>query len=44
MTGAMAGYSKRPLIEKLGIRPGARVAIAGAPDGYEAALPEETLA
>ena len=38
MTGAMAGYSKRPLVEKLGIRPGARVAIAGAPDGYEAAL------
>ena len=34
----MAGYSKRPLVEKLGIRPGARVAIVGAPEGYEAVL------
>ncbi len=34
----MAGYSKRPLVEKLGIRPGARVAIADAPEGYEAVL------
>lgn len=34
----MAGYSKRTLVEKLGIRPGARVAIAGAPDAYEAVL------
>ena len=34
----MAGYSKRPLVEKLGIRPGARVAIVGAPEGYESTL------
>ena len=34
----MAGYSKRTLVEKLGMRPGARAAIAGAPDGYESAL------
>ena len=34
----MAGYSKRPLVEKLGIRPGACVAIVGAPEGYESTL------
>ena len=38
VTGPMAGYSKRPLVDKLGIRPGARIAIAGAPEGYEAVL------
>jgi len=30
----MAGYSKRPLAEKLGIKPGMRVWILNAPDGY----------
>ena len=34
----MAGYSERPLVEKLGIQPGARVAIVGAPEGYESTL------
>lgn len=31
----MAGYSERPLIAKLGIKPGARVLLANAPDGFE---------
>ncbi len=34
----MAGYSPRPLVDKLGIKPGARVALVGAPEGFEAAL------
>jgi hypothetical protein len=29
-----AGYSATPLVQKLGIKPGARVFIAGAPDHY----------
>ena len=33
-----AGYSKRSLTEKLGIKPGARVAILGAPRGYARTL------
>jgi hypothetical protein len=32
------GYSKRSLVEKLGIKAGARVAIVNAPDGYDATL------
>lgn len=32
------GYSKRSLVEKLGIKPGARVAILHAPQGYDATL------
>lgn len=38
-----AGYSRRSLIEKLGIKPGIRIAIIEAPRGYRAtlgALPE----
>lgn len=38
-----AGYSGTPLPRKLGIRPGHRVAILGAPDGFDGllgALPE----
>ena len=35
-----AGYSGTPLPRKLGIRPGARVALIGAPDGFEAVLGE----
>ncbi len=31
----MAGYSKRSLIDKLGIKSGHRVIIIGAPDGYD---------
>ena len=34
----MAGYSPRPLVAKLGIKPGARVALVGAPEGFEAEL------
>jgi hypothetical protein len=33
-----AGYSKRPLAEKLGIRPDQRVAILNPPEGYERTL------
>jgi hypothetical protein len=32
------GYSKRSLVEKLGIKPGLRVAILHAPQGYESTL------
>jgi Protein of unknown function (DUF3052) len=35
-----AGYSGTPLVRKLGIRPGAKVAILGAPDGFDATLGE----
>jgi len=41
--GVMAGYSGTPLPKKLGIKAGSRVALLGAPDGYEetlGALPE----
>jgi hypothetical protein len=38
MTGA--GYSGKPLIEKLGVRPGDRVVPVHAPDGYRALLGE----
>ena len=34
MSPAPAGYSGTPLPRKLGIRPGARVAMIGAPDGF----------
>ena len=34
----MAGYSQRSLVEKLGIRPGATIAILGPPQGYERSL------
>ena len=40
----MAGYSKTPLAQKLGIKPGAEVAALGAPPGYRnwlAPLPEK---
>jgi hypothetical protein len=40
----MAGYSKTPLAQKLGIKPGAEVAALGAPAGYRkwlAPLPEK---
>jgi hypothetical protein len=35
---AAAGYSGTPLVRKLGIKPGARVAILGAPQGFDATL------
>jgi hypothetical protein len=34
----MAGYSGRPLVDKLGIKPDARVALLGAPVGFAATL------
>jgi hypothetical protein len=34
----VAGYSGTPLARKLGIKPGARVALVRAPDGFEATL------
>ena len=34
----MAGYSGTPLVKKLGIKPGARVAIVNAPDDFHATL------
>lgn len=33
-----AGYSKRSLVDKLGIKPGWRVALVDAPQGYETTL------
>jgi len=41
-----AGYSKRTLVEKLGIKPGAKIMILDAPADYEqtlGALPEGTV-
>jgi len=35
----VAGYSGTPLPKKLGIKEGARVAVLGAPDGFELDLP-----
>jgi hypothetical protein len=34
----MTGYSKRSLVEKLGIKPGASLMILNAPEGYDQAL------
>jgi hypothetical protein len=34
----MAGYSGKTLVEKLGIKPGTRIAILNAPRGYRATL------
>jgi hypothetical protein len=34
----VAGYSDRSLVEKLGIKPGTRIAILNAPRGYRATL------
>lgn len=34
----MAGYSRRSLVEKLGIKPGKSVLILDAPDGYDTVL------
>jgi hypothetical protein len=37
---ATAGYSGTPLPRKLGVKPGARVALINAPDGFDATLGE----
>lgn len=34
----MAGYSGRPLSQKLGVKAGSRLALLGAPEGFEAQL------
>jgi hypothetical protein len=34
----VAGYSPRSLVEKLGIKPGTRIALLGAPKGYRRTL------
>ncbi|HZN56004.1 MAG TPA: hypothetical protein VFB67_11870 [Candidatus Polarisedimenticolaceae bacterium] len=34
----MAGYSKRPLLDKLGVKPGFRIAIVSEPRGYAQTL------
>jgi hypothetical protein len=34
----VAGYSKTPLAKKLGIGPGTRICVVGAPEGYEQLL------
>ena len=34
----MAGYSPRPLVAKLGIKPGTKVVVLSAPSGYAATL------
>jgi hypothetical protein len=36
----MAGYSGTPLVKKLGIKPGARVALVNAPDDFQTTLAE----
>src|SRR5262249_2520650 len=38
LTASVAGYSGTPLSRKLGIKPGARVALVRAPDGFDATL------
>ncbi|MBV8712833.1 MAG: DUF3052 domain-containing protein [Solirubrobacterales bacterium] len=40
MSAASAGYSGTPLVRKLGVRPGARLGLIGAPDGFDATLGE----
>ena len=37
-TGDVAGYSGKPLVAKLGIKPGATIAILNAPRGYDRIL------
>src|SRR4029079_18404416 len=38
LTAPMAGYSGTPLPKKLGIKPESRLAIVGAPDGFDRTL------
>jgi hypothetical protein len=40
VTPGNAGYSGTPLPRKLGIKPGARLGLIGAPDGFDATLGE----
>jgi hypothetical protein len=34
----MSGYSQKPLVQKLGIKPGTRIVVLGAPSSYAALL------
>lgn len=43
VVGATPGYSSTPQIRKLGITPGARVAVDGAPDGWSLEAPQPVL-
>jgi hypothetical protein len=38
MSPQSAGYSGTPLVKKLGIKPGARIALLGAPEGFDQTL------
>lgn len=38
--GAMSGHASKSLADKLGVRPGMRSLVAGAPSGYMARLPK----
>jgi hypothetical protein len=40
VSASTAGYSGTPLVRKLGIKPGARVALINAPDDFDATLGE----
>jgi hypothetical protein len=40
MSVPAAGYSGTPLVRKLGIKPGARLALIGAPEGFDCVLGE----
>ena len=40
MSVPSAGYSGTPLVRKLGIKPGARLGLIGAPDGFDTTLGE----
>ena len=40
MSTSAAGYSGTPLVRKLGIKPGARLALINAPDGFDNTLGE----
>lgn len=40
MTSTSAGYSGTPLVRKLGIKEGARLAVIGAPDDFDTTLGE----
>ena len=40
MSATLAGYSGTPLVRKLGIKPDTRMALIGAPEGFDATLGE----
>ena len=40
MSPPPAGYSGTPLVRKLGIKPGSRLGLIGAPEGFDGTLGE----